>query len=70
MLVSKEKIKDKYGKIVGWIETDQIGNKIAKDFYGKIVGRYFKMSNLTKDFYGRIVAQGDATVGLLYRNTK
>jgi hypothetical protein len=67
MLVSKEKIKDRNGKIIGWIETDHLGNKLAKDFYGKIVGRYVKMSNLTKDFYGRIVAQGDATAGLFYR---
>jgi hypothetical protein len=67
MLVSKEKIKDNYGKIIGWIETDHLGNKVAKDFYGKIVGRYIKMSNLTKDFYGRIIAQGDVTTGLFYR---
>jgi hypothetical protein len=67
MLVSKEKIKDQNGKIVGWIETDHLGNKTAKDFYGRLKGKYSKMTNLTKDFYGRIVAQGDATVGLLYR---
>ena len=67
MLISKEKIKDRSGRIIGWIETDQFGNKVAKDFYGKIVGRYIKMNNLTKDFYGRIVAQGDATAGLFYR---
>jgi hypothetical protein len=67
MLITKEKIKDRNGKIVGWIETDHLGNKVAKDFYGKILGRYLKMPNLTKDFYGRIVAQGDATAGLLYR---
>lgn len=67
MLVSKEKIKDQNGKIVGWVETDHLGNKVAKDFYGRLKGRYSKMTNLTKDFYGKIVAQGDATVGLLYR---
>ena len=67
MLVSKERIKDRNGRLVGWIETDHLGNKAAKDFYGRLVGRYIKMSNLTKDFYGKIVAQGDATVGLLYR---
>ena len=67
MLVSKERIRDRAGRIVGWIDTDHLGNKVAKDFYGKIVGRYFKSSNLTKDFYGRIIAHGDATVGLLYK---
>lgn len=67
MFVSKEVIKDRSGKILGWIETDHLGNKVVKDFYGRIKGRYTKMSNLTKDFYGKIVAQGDATAGLLYR---
>ena len=67
MVVSREKIKDRNGKIIGWIETDHLGNRVAKDFYGKIAGRYSKMTNLTKDFYGRIVAQGDAVAGLLYR---
>ena len=36
MLVSKDKIKDHTGRIVGWIETDHLGNKTARDFYGKI----------------------------------
>ena len=67
MLVTKEKIKDRNGRIIGWIETDHLGNKVAKDFYGKLLGRYIKVSNLTKDFYGKIVAQGDATAGLFYR---
>lgn len=70
MLINKEIIRDKYGKIIGFIETDQLGNKLVRDFYGKILGRYTKRSNLTKDFYGRIVAQGDATAGLIYRNQK
>ena len=66
MLVSKDRIRDRSGKIIGWIETDHLGNKVARDFYGRIRGRYIKMSNLTKDFYGKIVAQGDATASLLY----
>ena len=70
MLVNKDKIKDRNGKIVGWIETDHLGNKVVRDFYGKLLGRYIKTSNLTKDFYGRIVAQGDATTGLIYRSLK
>ena len=67
MFISKETIRDRSGKIIGWIETDHLGNKTVRDFYGKIKGKYIKMSNLTKDFYGRIVAQGDATASLLYR---
>jgi len=67
MLVSKDTIKDRNGKILGFVETDHLGNKTARDFYGRILGTYSKTSRLTKDFYGRIVAHGDATTGLLYR---
>ena len=67
MLVNKEYIRDRNGKIIGWVETDHIGNKVVKDFYGKIKGRYRKSSNTTVDFYGRIVSYGDVTSGLLYR---
>jgi hypothetical protein len=67
MLVSKECIRDRNGKIIGWIETDHLGNKLARDFYGKIKGRYKKTGNVTIDFYGRIVSYGDATSGLLYK---
>lgn len=63
----KVTIKDRNGKILGFISTDSAGNKIVRDFYGKIKGRYIKNANLTKDFYGRIVAQGDATSSLLYQ---
>ena len=70
MFVSKEMIRDRGGKILGWIETDHLGNKTARNFYGRIVGKYIKMNNTTKDFYGRIVAQGDATAGLIYRSLK
>ena len=37
MTVNKECIRDKSGKIIGWIETDHLGNKLARDFYGRIV---------------------------------
>ena len=67
MLVSKEMIRDKNGKILGWIETDQLGNKLVRDFSGRIKGRYKKVHNATFDFYGKIVAYGDATSGLFYR---
>ena len=67
MLVNKECIRDRTGKIIGWVETDHLGTKLVRDFYGKIKGRYKKTGNVTLDFYGRIVSYGDATAGLLYR---
>lgn len=63
-------IKDFYGKILGYIEEDEQGNKTIRDFYRKILGRYDKKLNITKDFYGRVLGQGDLSSGLIYRNTK
>ena len=63
--MTREPIKDFYGKILGWIETDDQGNKVAKDFYGKILGKYRKDTNKTYDFYGRILFKGVMTSALL-----
>ena len=54
-------IKDFYGRIVGYIETDAAGNKCVKDFYRRVLGYYDKATNTTKDFYNRIIAKGDVT---------
>lgn len=67
-MINREIIKDWRGIIIGFIETDTVtGNKIAKDFYGRVVGRYNKRANVTQDFYCRQVAKGDQVVGMLYR---
>lgn len=65
MLVNKECIRDRNGKIIGWIETDHIGNKLARDFNGHIKGRYKKVGNVTLNFNGRIVSYGDSVASLL-----
>jgi len=59
------KIKDFYGRIMGTIDEDNMGNKIARDFYRRVVGKYDKQSNVTRDFYGRVVARGDAVSSLI-----
>jgi len=63
----KTTIKDWAGKVIGFIETDErSGNKIVRDFYGKILGKYDKQYDVTRDFYGRIVAKGDQS-SMLFR---
>ena len=64
---SKETIRDFYGKILGYIETDAQGNKTVRDFYSKILGRYSKIDNTTRDFYNKIIARGDQAASLIYR---
>lgn len=58
-IVSKDRIKDWTGRVIGVIETDKDGNKVVKDFYGRIKGRYNKKADVTTDFYGRRIAKGD-----------
>lgn len=64
--MNREIVKDFYGRIIGYIETDTNGNKIGKDFYGRKLGSYDKKLNLTKDFYGRIISKGDTLTGLIF----
>ena len=65
--MQREHIKDWTGKIIGTLETKNNGDKVIKDFYGRIKGTYVKKLNMTKDFYGRPVGKGDQLISLLYR---
>lgn len=67
-MIKREKIYDWRGKIIGTIEEDTTtGNKLVRDFYGRIKGNYIKKLNVTRDFYGRQVARGDHLALLLDR---
>ena len=67
-MINKEKVKDWRGKIIGFIEEDTTtGNRVVRDFYGRILGKYIKKLDLTRDFYGRQVARGDKLLMLLNR---
>lgn len=68
MRPDKEAIKDFYGKIIGFIETDAQGNQKAYDFYGKILGKYDKKLNKTFDFYGRILSTGNILTSLIWNS--
>lgn len=61
----EEIIREFSGKIIGYIQIDNKGNKVVRDFYRRILGKYDKASNTTRDFYGRIVARGDQSSMLL-----
>ena len=65
---SKQSITAFGGKIIGYVESDNKGNKQVRDFFGKILGYYDKSTDTTRDFYGRIVSYGDTVMGLLYKD--
>lgn len=64
-MAQRERIQDWRGKTLGFVDHESNGDKILRDFYGKILGKYDKRMNVTKDFYGRIVAKGDCLMTLL-----
>ena len=54
-------IKDFYGKIIAKIEVKSNGDKVIRDFNGRILGKYDSVRNVTTDFYGRIIGSGDCS---------
>lgn len=66
MAIQRDTIKNWQGRIIGFVDTDNTtGNKVVRDFYGKILGKYNKRLNITQDFYGRLVSKGDRTMMLI-----
>ncbi|MBQ7601251.1 MAG: hypothetical protein IJU49_03700, partial [Lachnospiraceae bacterium] len=63
-LVRVETLKGYGGKILGTIEYYKNGDKIAKDFGGRILGYYFASENKTRDFNKKIVSIGDMLLSL------
>ena len=59
-------IKDFSGKIVGYIDVDDNGNKVVRKFNLMIVGRYDARLDVTRDFQNRVIARGDVSGSLLY----
>jgi hypothetical protein len=65
--MAKQTITDFYGRIIGYISTDEkTGDKTATDFYGRTLGYYKKNLNITTNFYNQIIARGDAVASLVY----
>ena len=60
-------IKDFYGKTVAFIETDEQGNKVIKDCFGKVLGGYDKCLDVTTDAEGDLVAKGDGLMRFIGR---
>ena len=68
MATNEITIKDFQGRILGYIKEDSNGNRIATNFYFKILGRYNKADDTTRDFMGRIIARGDILAALIKEN--
>lgn len=59
-----EIIRDRMGKIIGYIETTST-QVIGRDDLRRIVGTYRSTDNYTRDYNGKIVGPGNLLVGLV-----
>lgn len=64
---TKQWIRDYAGRVLGSVETESSGNKIIRDQYGRVLGKYDKRADVTRDLYGRVVAKGDQSAMLITR---
>ena len=64
MASTRQEIYDGKGARIGWIETDERGNKRVYSMTKGVVG-YYKDTNRTVTVGGKIVAFCDATSSLL-----
>jgi hypothetical protein len=58
-------IREVSGKILGYVDIGEKGNKTVLDFYGGILGYYKASYDTTTDFQGRIVARDDMAAALI-----
>lgn len=58
-------IKDIYGRIIGFIDEDERGNKTIKNEYSRILGYYNSSDDTTRDEYNRPLYRGDRVSLLL-----
>ena len=52
-------LKDFYGKVMGYIEVEDNGNKIVKNFYKQVLGYYDVDRDVTLNFYKQVLFKGD-----------
>lgn len=53
------------GVILGYLEHQNNGDIIVKNFYRQILGKYEKSTNTTRNFYGQILYRGNMAAALL-----
>ncbi|MER2269739.1 hypothetical protein [Methylobacterium oxalidis] len=63
--MSREAIKDPYGRVTGHVETDSAGRQKALNPYYRLLGIYDPRQNETRDANGRLIARGNVLAALI-----
>jgi hypothetical protein len=65
--MSREAIKDKNFRTIGYVETMSDGKQKALDASFRTLGYYDPKRNVTQDTSFRTIAQGNVLAGLIYK---
>ena len=63
--MNRETLKDNNFRIVGYIDTESNGVRVARDRNFRILGRYYPNENVTRDANFRIIARYDMLSALI-----
>ena len=66
MASTRQEIYDGRGARIGWIESDERGNKRVYSMTKGVVGYYYKDTNRTVTVGGKIIAYSDCSTVLLF----
>ena len=66
MTSTRQEIYDGRGARIGWIETDERGNKRVYSMTKGVVGYYYKDTNRTVTVGGKIISYSDCATALLF----
>ncbi|ABY28497.1 hypothetical protein [Methylorubrum extorquens] len=64
--MSRETIKDRYQRTLGYIITENSGRQKAVDAGQRTLGYYYPQQDVTKDAGQRTIAHGNGLASLIY----
>lgn len=64
--MSRETIKDRYQRTLGYIITEGSGRQKALDAAQRTLGYYYPRQDVTKDAAQRTIAHGNVLASLIY----
>lgn len=68
--MAREEIRGFNNQIIGFVETDNNGNKTVRGWNNQIVAYYRKSDNTTRGWNNQIICTGDAAVAELFKPQK
>lgn len=62
---SRAELRDRDGRLLGWIALAPTGLREARDRDGRLLGLYDPARNETRDRHGRLLYRGEALAALI-----